>query len=400
MSLNKSLVFLSISEISSLDDSGIYPDLLREFVKDSWQITIFYGSNKKAESNKNTESDAELIPVHIPKYEKSNVLKKGYALLRFDEAFRRAIEKRNLERVDLILYPTPPITITRTVAWVKGKYCATSYLLLKDIFPQNALDMRMLSKFNPFYFYFRLIEKKLYSTSDAIGCMSPANMNYMTEHYSQISEKIELNPNSVDISRVKRQKYTESDMIRRKYKLSHTSKLIVYGGNLGIPQGISFLKDFIEFTSEKRQDIEFVVAGSGTQSYSLKNSRANNLHFLGNLGRDEFDKLVAASDVGLVSLDARFTIPNFPSRLLTYLSNSLPVLCLVDKATDVGEIAERNGFGISAENGDLQDAYRAMTILLDNRDYKKMGRKGREYLESNYNTRVSYKAIVKHIKNN
>lgn len=51
-------------------------------------------------------------------------------------------------KFDIILYSTPPITFNNVIRYAKkmsgGK--AMTYLMLKDIFPQNAVDMGMLSK--------------------------------------------------------------------------------------------------------------------------------------------------------------------------------------------------------------------------------------------------------------
>ena len=52
----------------------------------------------------------------------------------------------------------------------------------------------------------------------------------------------------------------------------------------------------------------------------------------------------------------RFTIPNYPSRLLSYLEYKKPVLCATDMATDIGSIAEslrnyRIDSGIGIRNG-------------------------------------------------
>lgn len=88
-------------------------------------------------------------------------------------------------KFDLIIYSTPPITFQRAVEYVKERDNAQTYLLLKDIFPQNAVDIGILSKNGwkgLIYKYFRKKEKKLYGISDRIGCMSEANCKYILSH--------------------------------------------------------------------------------------------------------------------------------------------------------------------------------------------------------------------------
>lgn len=73
--------------------------------------------------------------------------------------------------------------------------------MLKDIFPQNAVDLGMLSKSGArklIYNLFRKKEEKLYIISDYIGCMSNANVDYIVKNNPYLSEKtIEVCPNSI-----------------------------------------------------------------------------------------------------------------------------------------------------------------------------------------------------------
>lgn len=57
----------------------------------------------------------------------------------------------------------------------------------------------------------------------------------------------------------------------------------------------------------------------------------------------DYDILVAACDVGMIFLDYRFSIPNFPSRLLSYVYAKLPVLACVEESADIGDIIEQAG---------------------------------------------------------
>lgn len=383
---------MSITEISSIEDNGIYTDLLREFIKHGWNISVFYGTGNMCKSIEEINEFSQLIPVKILSYQKSNIIKKGLALLNFDSAYLKAIKNSAIEGIDLIVYPTPPITLTRSISWVRRRYNAKSYLLLKDIFPQNALDLGLLNKTNPLYSYFKFLEKRLYRISDTIGCMSPANLEYVKLNFPKFADKLEVNPNSIDLSRVKK-KNNDRVQILSKYGVSHKSKVIVYGGNLGLPQGIPFLLELIRYSLKRRNDIVFLIAGTGTHSAIIEEVELPNLFYLGNLKQNAFNDVVSVSDVGLISLDSRFTIPNFPSRLLSYLSNSKPVLCLVDNATDIGNIAEEAGFGSSALQGDVENCYDTMIRLIDSSELQSIGINGFNYMQTNYNVESSYRRI-------
>ena len=164
--------------------------------------------------------------------------------------------------------------------------------------------------------------------------------------------------------------------------------LFIYGGNLGKPQGIDFLLKVIE-ANESRHDSHIIVVGSGTEQPKVATwfevNRPTNATLLAGLPKNEYDQLVRMCDVGLIFLDRRFTIPNFPSRLLSYLENSIPVLLATDPNTDMGRIAEANGFGMATINGELELYMNKMAILATNREMiKEMGERGKQYLLNNY----------------
>ena len=63
--------------------------------------------------------------------------------------------------------------------------------------------------------------------------------------------------------------------------------------------------------------------GNGTEFEKLKTFfdeyRPRKYAFDENTPREDYDRMIAACDVGMIFLDHRFTIPNFPSRLLSYM---------------------------------------------------------------------------------
>ena len=63
--------------------------------------------------------------------------------------------------------------------------------------------------------------------------------------------------------------------------------------------------------------------------------------------------MVASCDVGMIFLDHRFTIPNYPSRLLSYMQAKLPVLAYTDPNTDIGQVIVDGGFGWWCESANV-----------------------------------------------
>ncbi len=114
--------------------------------------------------------------------------------------------------------------------------------------------------------------------------------------------------------------------------------MFIYGGNLGRPQGVGFLLETIRLT--KRSDVYFLIVGSGTELKKIKEwfkeNKPKNATLISILPKIDYDKLLAACDVGLIFLNKNFTIPNYPSRLLSYLEMKMPVIAATDPNTDIG----------------------------------------------------------------
>lgn len=398
------ILFLTLHPISDISERGIYTDLTREFIRHGHQIYIVVPAERRFHlPTRIKESDgAKILSVKTLNIQKTNLIEKGLGTLLLEYQYQRAIRKywKNI-KFDLILYSTPPITFNRVISSVKRRCEAKTYLLLKDIFPQNAVDLGMFSKDSFVYKLFRKKEERLYQLSDHIGCMSPANVEYVLRHNPSITaERVEVCPNSIELYG-KESEYNNGGLLQ-KLNIPTDKLLLIYGGNLGRPQGIDFLMDVLA-ANEKRTDTYFVVVGNGTEygkiSQWFRNNTPHNSCLIPSLPKQEYDDLVSACDVGLIFLDNRFTIPNYPSRLLSYLENRMPVLMATDMNTDIGPIAEKNGYGLWTESGNLETFMEMVEFVAEDRErLKLMGEKGYDYLKENYTIERTYRIIMKHFQ--
>jgi len=241
----------------------------------------------------------------------------------------------------------------------------------------------------------------LYQISDHIGCMSPANVHFVLKHNLGVdSRKVEVCPNCVKLMETKEE--VDREQVLGELGIPSEKAVFVYGGNLGKPQGVGFLMEVLE-ANEQRDDSYFVVVGSGTEYPRLKrcflDNDFRNSKLLSALPKEQYDNLVRVCDVGLIFLDRRFTIPNYPSRLLSYLESRVPVLLATDRNTDIGMIASENGYGCWVESGDLEGFFRVVEKLARNATLREeMGRRGYQFLKENYTVEKGYEIIMNHFE--
>lgn len=396
------VMFISLVAMEDLQEQSIYCDLLKVFSRHGHKVVAVSPREKRTGLPTEWDETGEfsVLRVSIGNVTKNGPIEKGIALLQLRHIIEKAIG-RYLSgfRPDLIVFTTPPTTIGNLVGKLKRRYGAATYLLLKDIFPQNSLDIGLLSKKGIkglIYRFFKSTERSTYRAADFIGCMSPANRMYLLEHEPWLDkERVEVNPNSLIPMRLDTR---GCESYREKLGIADSDNVIVYGGNLGKPQAIDVLIQALRANEQKRS-CTFVIAGDGTDRGKLEAYFASEkpicAHLLPNLPRREFDALLVGANAGLILLDSRFSIPNFPSRLLSYLQAELPVVVASDDATDMGPIAEREGFGVRCSSAQGDDILSACDRLFS-MDCPSMGRKGRLFFEDAYSAELSYQIIERH----
>ena len=405
------ILFLTMSsEMRNVSASGIYTDLMRKFCDEGHEVYIIYPNERRTGLPTAVEvnNGVHCLGVRTLNVTKTSIIEKGVGQLLLEDLFMRAMNKYFSDvRFDLILYSTPPITFNKVIKAAKRRNPeAMTYLLLKDIFPQNAVDLGMMTKTGVkgmLYRMFRKKEKELYRISDFIGCMSPANVRFVLEHNPEVkAEKVEIAPNSYDVpsgdEETKRLRDEETKSIREKYGLPTDKPIFIYGGNMGKPQGIPFLVECMRAVKD-REDCHFVIVGDGTEYPKLEafvnECRPKAVSVFRRLLKEDYDRLADACDVGLIFLDYRFTIPNYPSRLLPYLMSRKPIIACTDPNCDTGALAEQNGYGFYCPSNSVEAFVKTIVRMLAS-DIRQMGENGYQFFLDNYTTEHTFKAIMNH----
>lgn len=342
------------------DKDGLYDELVQEFYLRGNEVYIATITEKKygAETNLSEENGIKILKIKTGNMFEVGFVEKGITTLSLGNLFKNNIKKywKNI-KFDLVISHTPPITFTPVIKWLKQNYEIKSYLILRDIFPQNAKDLGII-KNNFLFQLFRYKEKQLYKYSDYIGCMSEGNIEFLKKQDPEIdAEKLHILRNW---GKIKEKIKINKNEIRKKYLYKENDFIVVFGGNMGRPQGLEFLLNLAE-KNITNENIKFLFVGKGNEKEKLKaitkDKKLFNVRFIDFIPREDYEKLISACDVGIVSLHSCFTIPNIPSKTIDYFKLSLPILAFTDKNTDYPIILEKESKGgLSCFYGDLESA--------------------------------------------
>lgn len=381
---------------------NIYSELMKVYIANGHRPYIVTPRERKM--GEDTElvdfGTYSILKVKIGNTSNVSTVEKGISTVTLNNRYNSAI-KKHLGNINfgLILYSTPPITLANTIKQLKNYYKCPTYLMLKDIFPQNAVDLGMMSEGGLLHRFFRKQEKTLYNYSDMIGCMSKANVDYVIKHNDYIDPaKVEVCPNAI-IPKDKANKIEASAIIRNKYSIPESSTIFMYGGNLGKPQGIPFLIKVLKRVKDDKNSF-FFICGSGSEycllEKALSELHAKNVVLNKELPKEEYDTLLMGCDVGLIFLDYRFTIPNYPSRMLSYMEQSMPIVALTDTASDVGNTITEGNFGWWSPSNDADRAVQLLLGVAKNKSQiREYGENARNYLEKFFSVSVPYNKIAR-----
>ena len=256
----------------------------------------------------------------------------------------RAIRKQmKPDSFDGVIYYSPSIFFGGLVSKIKKHCQCPAYLVLRDFFPQWAIDGGMIREGSLIEKYFRFFEKYSYEQADSIGVMSENNLKFFSEMTSN-RYPTHILRNWASLEPVVRNHQQCS--FRQQLGIENKT-LFFYGGNIGHAQDMANLMRLAK-KMQKYPEAHFLFVGQGDE-VKLINDLARqwnlaNFSYLPSVDQDTFKQLLQEIDVGLFSLASNHTAHNFPGKLLGYMLESKPILGSVNAGNDLLEtINDNNG---------------------------------------------------------
>jgi glycosyltransferase involved in cell wall biosynthesis len=298
-------------------------------------------------------------------------------------------------RCDLIVFYSPTIFWAGLVLRLKRLWQCRAYLVLRDIFPQWALDAGLLRK-GPIYWFFRREELRQYAAADVIGVLSPANLDYFESQAREHRPKAEVLYNWIPLA----ENPAKSASLRARLRLE--GKIVFFfGGNIGVAQDMD---NIVRLATALRDesDIFFLLVGEGSEVTRLQKEITklglSNIHIHPPVTQQEYISVLSEFDVGLITLDAKLKTHNFPGKLTPYLYCSLPVLASVNPGNDLKDVLEEYGAGFCHVNGeDERLKQSALRLARDSRLRRGMGENGRKLLELKFSVDSAVDQVLGHV---
>lgn len=395
----KKVIFVALGFPNIEKRRFLYSSLMMEFQRRGHDVFVIAADDDRKHPEIVVEKGIKILRVpSLNLFVKSKLLK-GISNVLLPYLYKRALIKHRIKLdFDLILMPTPPITLIDVVLWIKKKSKGKLYLILRDIFPQNAVDLKMMNPNSFIHSFFRKKEVKLYEASDKIGCMSQANIDFVKKNNPELDTgKLHLLPNWADLDEI-----DEVDLNATKQQYGLQDKIVaIFGGNMGKPQKLENIVNLAK-KCQGIEDLVFFLVGKGTEKERIfkmvKDFGLKNIILRDSLPKNEYNNILRIADIGLISLSEDFTIPNYPSKVLAYYQFKKPVLASVDLNTDFGIMQEKIKCGYWSEAGNVEVFKENLLKLYHNKKLREeLGKNGYNYLKSHLTTEIAYETIMENI---
>ena len=296
---------------------------------------------------------------------------------------------------DLVAYYSPSIFFGALVRRLKRLWGCSTYLILRDIFPQWALDAGVLRP-GPVYWFFRRKELLQYDAADVIGVQSPANLKYFEAGKGGGPRELEVLFNWT-VPFAPRSTGAERSRLGLEGKT-----VFFYGGNIGVAQDMDNLLRLAARLGDE-PSVHFLFVGDGSEVERLKcatvEQQLDNVTFHAGVDQERYLAMVAEFDVGLLSLDRKLATQNFPGKMLSYMQASLPILASVNPGNDLRQVVESAEAGLVTWNGeDDRLAANARRLARDPELRRSMGLEARRLLEQTFLVSRAAKQLLSHAR--
>lgn len=325
-------------------------DLAREFARQGHDLTVMLPAAELDTPWRIEDFDgAQLLRLRAPRTKDISYARRTLAELVMPFAMLRNLRQSPLagQQWDGVIWYAPSIFHGPLASALKRQSGCPGYLIIRDIFPEWAVDMGLMGRGLP-YRFFDAVARYQYSVADVIGVQTEGNRTYFQSWLEKPGHRLEVLQNWLE---------PPADT-PCSIRLSETAltgrKLFVFAGNMGVAQGLDIVLE-LAIRMEGRPDVGFVFVGRGSEAQRLREvARAQgltNILFFDEIHPDEIPDLYAQCSVGIVALDHRHKSHNIPGKFLTYMQNGLPVLANVNAGNDlttlirqaqVGEVSESN----------------------------------------------------------
>lgn len=395
--MNILFLFCSLGNLET--DNALFGSLIKEFKRHGHNV--FVSAKGKGISRTFLTEEAGIPVLRIQSQDftgVSNNMKKAIGYIEYSIK-QVHYTKRYFkgEKIDLIVSHALPPELGYIAPKLKKAFKCPFYLITTEFTWQDAVVYGYFKKNGPIGLYYRYLEHALFKASDYIMVPLRGTIGYIKHHHPWVDERKFSVCQFWQIP----QKVDRDSSIRKRLGIDDKF-VVVYGGSVGQAQRVDHMVNLAEAVMDY-PDIHFLLLGRGAKLNEIKQMVSDkgltNFTFLDFMPQQEYLKLLASCDAGLIILNEVHGSPNFPSKTSSYFNLQVPVLAAIDNITTYGEFLEETNTGLWSIAGDVEHFKQNLLKMYQNPSLcEQMKENELDYFYSKMTTEYAYEVIVEQIK--
>lgn len=379
-------------------EGGLFAQLINEFKKNGHHVCVSTKGQGIERTSVRKENGIEVLRIKCNEFTGINSnFKKAIAYQEYAIKQRFYTKKYfKKEKFDIIISHSLPPELAFIIGDLKRYFKCPFYLLQTDFTWQDAVAYGYFKKNGPIGLYYRFVERKMLKEADYIGVPTKGNVTFIRDMYPWIEErKFAVFPFwQKVISTEKDESLKESLGLKDKF-------VVIYGGSVGAAQRIEHFIELAEACSEYK-DMVFLLLGRGSYLPVIKqmaeDRHLTNVMFKDFIPQQDYLRLLASCDVGMIILNEKMATPNFPSKAMSYLNMKVPILAALDHVTDFGSYLEENGAGLWGYSDDIETLKGQLLRYYKSKELREeTARRGYELFVNNMTPECAYRYISSQI---
>jgi colanic acid biosynthesis glycosyl transferase WcaI len=302
-----------------------------------------------------------------------------------------------VRRIDVILAPSPPLTIG-LCAWLLGcVYRAPFVYNVQEVYPDIAIALGAIRNRRIIKVLLAL-ERFVYARARMVTVIGEG-MRRRILAKGVPPGSVRLIPNFVDVGYML--PLAKDNPFSREHGLAQAF-VVTYAGNMGPAQGLDAILEAAALLAGER-GLLFLLVGEGSQHARLRAAALErnlaNVRILGHQPYDLVPQIYAASDLCVVPLAGQAGADAIPSKVYRIMACERPVLACADADSDLGELVRRAGCGLVVPPGSAAALAEAVKdAMRDPEACAAMGRAGRAHVLAHYSraaVSAQYESLIR-----
>ena len=291
---------------------------------------------------------------------------------RIANALRLSLEiftKSLVKRYDIIIVTTTPMVLSAFFLTLACKITKSKLIYYcMDINPEIGIKISKDFKNKKLYKLLLKMDNWSCKKANLVLAHSQDMLNTLKQRYSGNKYNLGI-MNNFSAQIVKNYKNKKINLsVKSKKKLK-----VIFTGNIGRFQGLETIIDAMSLIAN-RKDIELLIVGEGVEKKKLieKTKRKNlNIKFIDYQPLENVKHFIKNSDIGLVSIIPKTYKYAYPSKIATYLEQGKPIICIVEKKSEIVKRMNLYNYGFNLQFGDKYSIAKLLIKLSKNKQWKK-----------------------------